>query len=50
MSQNIRLEESIKLFYLLSKLDMSKKYKNDLITKYMLVRLENILEKKKNDN
>ncbi|EWC89766.1 hypothetical protein PFNF54_01345 [Plasmodium falciparum NF54] len=47
MSQNIRLEESIKLFYLLSKLDMSKKYKNDLITKYMLVRLENILEKKK---
>ncbi|CDO63236.1 RAP protein, putative [Plasmodium reichenowi] len=47
MSQNIKLEESIKLFYLLSKLDMSKKYKNDLITKYILVRLENILEKKK---
>ncbi|SOV74588.1 RAP protein, putative [Plasmodium sp. gorilla clade G3] len=46
-SQNIKLEECIKLFYLLSKLDMSKKYKNDLITKYILVPLENILEKKK---
>ncbi|SOV12172.1 RAP protein, putative [Plasmodium gaboni] len=47
MSENIKLEENIKLFYLLSKLDMSKKYKNDLITKYILVPFENILEKKK---
>ncbi|CAD2083649.1 RAP protein, putative [Plasmodium vinckei brucechwatti] len=41
-----KIEETIKMFYIISKLYTKNEYKNSLIRKYILILLEELLEKK----
>ncbi|CRG93628.1 RAP protein, putative [Plasmodium gallinaceum] len=43
----IKIDETIKLFYLISKLNILNQFKNDLFRKYILIYLENMLKNNK---
>ncbi|SBS95604.1 RAP protein, putative [Plasmodium ovale curtisi] len=44
VENSLKVEETVKLFYVVTKLSVQNEWKNCLITKYILIRLENVLE------